>query len=597
MALGQSTDAPGGASRRTASRVAAVATLVACVIALFWRLDGVPLWRDEATTAVWGRLMAETGSALPYAFDPRQGQLLVQDDDGHDINSRLLPAMQSYLQVYVSAVGHRLLGDGTLQARLPFALAGLCALALLYFLGRQLGGPSWLPLALPLSASLSIYFLHAARQGRYYILVVVATVLLLVQVARYLRDTDLGSRWSFHAQLCMVGCLLYGANYLSFAATWFALGIFFLLTDRPTLLRLCGASAVLALVLGAEFWLLHAEYLTAWRPGTENTFWENFRYIAARRGAEYWRWVPFVVLAPAAVLAAGSLRPAVSATQRALLWAAAAVPLLGFVIRERWLRDTPDAVFVLFALLFLAVPAAAYFLWTRIERPGAVARMALLAGLIVVLCPLFTVAAAGRGTLPRYYYQTCPAAVVLICLAAAALDGAGRRRAAFACLAGASLWPNLDLAGGGTEQVVLRQITRYDEHNGRLLEFLSARTRPGDSIAYFRNVKGMVGHYYLPERRWVNLLDADVEYNRRFRGKIPADQFDDSPDPDWFVLWDTKGRTPKALDERYERVWTQTYAELRSAWRLGSERRDRTYEVYRLRAAPSAAQADAELGP
>ena len=564
-------------------RLPAIAVLLFCLAAIFWRLDGVPLWRDEATTAVWGRLMADTGSGLPYAFDRSAGQLLVQDDDGHDVNSRLLPAMQSYLQFYVSALGHALLGSGTLSARLPFALVGCGALALLFWIGRLVGGPRWLPYALPLSACASVYFVHAARQGRYYILVVFATALLLAQMARYLRDPKLGRKWRFHAQLCLIGCLLYAGNYLSFAATWLAVGLFLLVTDRPVLARLCAASAVLAVILGAEFWLLHVEYLTEWRPGSESTFWENLRYVLSRRGADYWRWVPFVVLAPAAAWLARPKRWKDSPVQSALLCLAAVVPLLGFVVREPWLRRTSDPVFVLFGLVFLAVPAVLLYSWSRLDRPGVLARMALLAGLIVTVCPLFTIAVAGRATLPRYYYQTCPAAVVLIGLAAAGLEGRGRRGAAIACLAGATVWPNLELAGGGTEQVVLRQYVRYDEHNGRMLEFLAANTRPGDSIAFFRNVKGMTANYYLPDRRWVNLLDSDVDYNQRFRGRVPDDQFDDSPSPDWFVLWDTRDRTPKALDERYDLVWEHSYRELRSVWELRSEPRERGYQVYRLR--------------
>ena len=576
-------------------RIAAIAALALCVTAIFWRLDGVPLWRDEATTAVWARLMVDSGDWLPYAFDREAGQLLVQDDDGHDINSRLLPAMQSYLQFYVSAAGHWLFGDGTIAARLPFALVGLGCLALLWSLGRRLGGPSWLPVALPLIASVSIYFLHAARQGRYYILVVFATLLLLLQVARYLRDPALGRKWSFHCQLCLVGCLLYAGNYLSFAATWLALGVFLLLTDRPALVRLCAASAVLAVVLGTEFWLLHAEFLTEWRPGTENSFWENFRYVVSRRGADYWRWVPFVLIAPAMALLGRWSKLKISRAGWALVVVGALAPLLGFVVSEPWLRRTPDLTFVMFGLVFLCVPAAAIYLWTRIEQPSIHAKMALLAGLIVAVCPLFTIALAGRATLPRYYYQACPAAIVLVGLGAAGLASTGRRRTAMACLIGASLWPNLELAGGGTEQVVLRQFLRYDEHNGPLLEFLKSSTKPGQSIAYLRNVKGMVGKYYLPDRRWVNLLDSEVPYNQRFRNLLPADQFDDSPDPDWFVVWDAKGREPRALDDRYELVWERSYRELRSYWGLDRDARERAYAIYRLNQDGSGAEADAEL--
>lgn len=564
-------------------RIPTIAVLVFCLAALFWRLDGVPLWRDEATTAVWGRLMAESGSGLPYAHDRCTGQLLVQDDDGHDINSQLLPAMQSYLQFYVSAAGHRLLGGGTLRARLPFALLALGTLVLLAWLGRLLGGPNWLRLVLPLSACVSIYFLNAARQGRYYILVVFVTVLLFVHVARYLRDPALGRKWTFHLQLALIGCLLYASNYLSFAATWLALGVFLLLTDRPVLMRLCGVSALLAVVLGAEFWLLHAEYLTEWRPGSEYTYWESFRTVVSRRGRELWRWVPFVFLVPAAVSLLLAARSRMPVWQRSLGWLVAAVPLIGFVLSEPWLRQTSDPVFVLFGLLFLTVPAGLFFLWTRVDRPGVQARMALLAALMLTVCPLFTILVAGRATLPRYYYQCCPAAVVLIGLAGAGLQRRRCRRLAAVCVVGASLWPNLDLAGGGTEQVVLRQFLRDDEHNGRLLEFLTTNTRPGDSIAFYRNVKGMTVHYYLPDRRWVNLLDTEVEYNRRFRGKIPKDQFDDAPDPDWFVLWDARGKTPRMLDDRYQPVWEHAYRQLRSVWDLGAGPRERSYTVYRLR--------------
>ena len=563
-------------------RIPAIAVLLLCLVALFWRLDGVPLWRDEATTAVWGRLMVETGSVLPYAYDRRTGQLLVQDDDGHDINSQLLPAMQSHLQFFVSAAGHKLLGGGTLSARLPFALLALGSLILLAWLGHRLGGPNWLPLVLPLSACVSIYFLNAARQGRYYILVVFATVLLFVHVARYLRNPALGKSWTFHLQLALIGCLLYGSNYLSFAATWLALGVFLLATDRPALLRLCGISALLAVVLGAEFWLLHAEYLTEWRPGGEPASWENFRNVVSRRGRDFWRWVPLVFLIPVAVLLLIAGRSRFPVWQKSMGWLLAAVPCVGFVLPEPWLRRASDPTFVLFGLLFLTVPVGLFFLWTRVERPGVQARMALLAALILTICPLFTICVAGRGALARYYYQCCPAAVVLIGLAGAGLQRCGRGRLAAVCVVGASLWPNLELTGGGAEQVVLRQFLRDDETNGRLLEFLAAHTQPGDSIAFFRNVKGMTVHYYLPDRRWVNQLDASVEYNQRFRSKVPKDQFDDAPDPDWFVLWDPRGKRARMLDGRYEPVWEHTYRRARSLWDLNTPPRERSYTVYKL---------------
>ena len=116
-----------------------VLLLVVAAVLLFWRLDGALLWRDEATTANWGRMMAENGTWLPWVFDGKQ--LVVQAPDGHDLNSKLLPAMHTYLQFYVAAASFKLLGADTVTARLPFACLGALTLLLMYRLGVLLFGP------------------------------------------------------------------------------------------------------------------------------------------------------------------------------------------------------------------------------------------------------------------------------------------------------------------------------------------------------------------------------------------------------------------------------------------------------------------------
>lgn len=37
--------------------------------AMFWHLDGAPLWRDEGTTAVWAKTMVAKRSLIPTVFD------------------------------------------------------------------------------------------------------------------------------------------------------------------------------------------------------------------------------------------------------------------------------------------------------------------------------------------------------------------------------------------------------------------------------------------------------------------------------------------------------------------------------------------------
>ena len=153
---------------------------------LFWRLDSIPLWRDETTTANWGRLMAESDVWVPRVYDGEQ--LIVQAADGHDVNSHLLPAMQSWLQFYVSAIGFKLFGVSTWSARAPFALIGGLTLFVLYRVGVVLFGAGLRPLLLPYIGLLSILFLYAARNCRYYVIILLAASLLLHEMCRYFRD-------------------------------------------------------------------------------------------------------------------------------------------------------------------------------------------------------------------------------------------------------------------------------------------------------------------------------------------------------------------------------------------------------------------------
>ena len=140
-------------------RAALVTVLViSASVLLFWRLDNVNLYRDEATTANWGRLMSENGAWLPWVVD--NGQLLVQASDGHDVNSKLLPAMHSYLQFYVTAFSFKLFGTSVFAARLPFVLCSAAALWILHRLGVLLFGTGLRSFIFPFLGLFENYRLH-----------------------------------------------------------------------------------------------------------------------------------------------------------------------------------------------------------------------------------------------------------------------------------------------------------------------------------------------------------------------------------------------------------------------------------------------------
>jgi len=551
---------------------------------LFWRLDGSAIWRDEGTTAVWARLMAESGSLAPWVYDFDKQQLLVQAPDGHDVNSKLLPAMQSYLQFYVSALSFKLFGVNEWTARGPFAALGLLTLFVFYRLGVLLWGQSAWALAPPFLAVTSFPFLHAARHCRYYILVILATTWLLLELGHYLRDPERARSRSFYLKLCAAGFLLYFSNYVSFVATWGAIGLFILyLRDWLFIRRFCLLSAGMALVVLPEFFLLHSEFAGSWPPKAPQPLWDVYQRTFITRGEEFWRMTPWMLVFPVAFWVARKF----SEVSRPALIAG----LLGFtaitlppLIRESSLIEMPKPLFVLWALLCLAAPAAVALLWLRLKDRGVAVGLGMPALLILVLSPLITIGAGRDKATTRHYYQILPPVILLSSMAAVALGRHGRPAAGIVALAVIAGWSNLGTGFGGTDEVVPRQFLNDRSYNGPLMDFFEENIKPGDRVAFHRNVKGMALYFYFPEIRWVGLLDSTAPDNQKFRGRIPDDQFDDGADADWYVIWDPRGEKARGLDETaYEKVWEYSYANLRTGWNRNDDPFVRTYQVYRRR--------------
>ncbi len=559
------------------------AALAALVVAstlflLFWRLDNVKLYRDEATTANWGRLMAENGTWLPWTTDG--DQLIVQAADGHDVNSKLLPAMHSYLQFYVAAASFKLLGTNTLAARLPFALCGAAALWVLYRLGVLLFGTGLRPFMLPFLGLLSINFLDASRVCRYYVLVYLIAAWLLLEFCRYLKNPALAGERGFHARLGVAGVLLYEANYISFGGMWGALGFFVLLVGDHRLRRgFFTLSAGLGIILGIEFWMLHSDFAANWPPGSNLTILETYERALFWRGRDFWKTVPLLFLLPAGFYAAWRSgqtlsRPIKAAMGLSLLVALS--PLLVPYTRSE-LADLPP-VFWLLAALWITVPGTLFVLWRR-SRRGVLAQAALLGGLVLLVSPLFTAAVGKDEARQRHYYQIIPAAVLLGGLATSALSGAGRRVPAAVLFGGLLIWPNLTFPVRGG-RVVARQLQNDDSMNGPLIDYLRENVRPHEKVAFYRNVKGMAIFFHLPDLNWVALLDSDVPHNRQFRGRLPDDQFDDYPDVDWYVVWSARGKRPKGLTPQHRLVWEHSFIRRKEWWNRDRPDRFEKYAVY-----------------
>jgi len=109
-----------------------------------------------------------------------------------------------------------------------------------------------------------------------------------------------------------------------------------------------------------------------------------------------------------------------------------------------------------------------------------------------------------------------------------------------------------------SEAVVKRQFTKNASFNKPMVEFLKQNIAPGDKVAFIRNDKGMAAYFYLPQMKWVALLEAQNPYNEVYRGKLPPEMFDDYKDVDWVVVWGEMG-LPARVEQGYELIWNYRF--------------------------------------
>jgi hypothetical protein len=165
--------------------------LLACAAALiFTDLGGPWLWEDEGDTAIFARTIVQQG--LPRAWD---GRNFNDSDDGRRVAPELLgqPLLMvgtPWLPYYATAASFALFGDSAWAARLPFALAGVASVAMLYVLVLCFTGCVRSAFAAALLLLASTQFLLYARESRSYAFNMLLTLLLLWGFLRLDRRRD-----------------------------------------------------------------------------------------------------------------------------------------------------------------------------------------------------------------------------------------------------------------------------------------------------------------------------------------------------------------------------------------------------------------------
>ncbi len=629
----------------------AALVVVATFFALFWRLDGAYLWRDEATTATWARTMVRDHSLVPLVFDGKT--LAAQGYDAHDFNEHLTPGMQGWLQFYVTAISFQLFGISTFTARLPFAIVGLLSAFVLWRIGRRLYPRGNLAFLFPLLAISSIWFLTAVRQARYYGLVFLFGTLLLYEFLRYLQDRDVASRLSWYLRISAWSAGIYLSNYLGFAGMYAALCLYVLLLgDRKLTFRWATMTLILAVLFGAEFFLFHFDFASSWvssaQPweSTNATIWDKLRNARSTHSEENFRMLPLLFLIPGVfylffgrqrsshgtpdikvplwtvgmtfllavavffakgttaltwisigltfVLAAVALRvflnfrrPATAASGEIGIadWL---LPVLlgGMVVFGLGVFHTPQNFFLYFLAELLVVGLTVFAVLRLRPVSGRamdpVSGMVLLTILVIVISILVTAVVGLDKGLPRYYYHVLAATIVLAGLMVAEWFRRGQGAVAIALLLGAIIWPNISYQVGSSYSIVGRQFAENKTIDYPVVEYLRGHAKAGESIVFYRNVQGMMVHFYLPDLNWVGQLDSTNPHALHFRDRLPATAYDNVSDVDWYAVWDNHGTMPKGLDQNYEKVWEYTYRYPLPWWDTKQGAVDeRSWQIYR----------------
>jgi len=300
----------------------------AAAVLLFWRLGAIYLWQDEANTAVLAVRMLKSGKPLAY-----DGVNLLSNDnfaaeDRATIGTRtadpkaavdyiigrgdLKPdsswIFQPWGQFVVAAASIQALGQTTLAARLPFALAAFASVCLLYWIVRRATGAVSIASLSCLLLLANAYWILHGRQARYYAL---SSLFLLLTVLAYDR-WQRGSRWG--SVLFVVAA--WSWFQVDYGTVWPAFGVMFLyaliVNRRNPLPVLIPGLALAAAIAPFVFF-----YQLSGRLSAQNLTWHGRFEMSLFHLNQFV--IPVVVLAAATVVLSWKWRRLAEAERRLIV--------------------------------------------------------------------------------------------------------------------------------------------------------------------------------------------------------------------------------------------------------------------------------------
>jgi hypothetical protein len=391
--------------------------LLVTPILLFPRLGDFYLWQDEAETAMIGRAILSHGYPLA-AVGPN---IITDQPDQADLNSSGIWIWTPWLQGYLAALSFALLGISTLAARLPFALAGWGVVFVQYAALKDITRNRQLSRFATVLLLASVPFILHARQCRYFVLLVLFTI---VHLWGYLRIT----RREAHGAILLVagGVGLFYSWYPQLAVSFLAMSLHSYLYHRnAAVLRRLAACWALMAAICVPFFL----YTRGWSRnylGSGHNYDDWWRYLAGLRAyllqVHAYAW-PGLLALPLLWKNLGKLTAARHRAKRnrivifALVWFAAACSPPG-----PW-----TLAWMGIALAAMVVEMCLY-LKSGLDRPASRTALRAEYALLIIFLAVGCLLIAGLSPYPfyRYYLGLLPLFVVLT--AATVLELASGKR-------------------------------------------------------------------------------------------------------------------------------------------------------------------------
>lgn len=256
-------------SMRELLRAPFLVVLAVAMLLLTWRLGAIYLWQDEATTAVlaerlftYGRPLAYDGKNLITMDSFADEDATTIDQRTGDVDAALLYFVarkdfkpdstwigQPWGQFVAAGLSMSLFGHSTVAARLPFALAAVATVGMLYLLARRVFASEFVALLSVLLLLMNTPWIAHSRQCRYYALSSFALVATVCAFVRWQRGRRFG------APLFVLAAWVYfQCDFGSFFPSMAVLGLIALVSRWPQIVPTLVTLAVLGSAIAPFAW-------------------------------------------------------------------------------------------------------------------------------------------------------------------------------------------------------------------------------------------------------------------------------------------------------------------------------------------------------